>query len=157
MDLILDGVVAGVLGTLAMDLLNHLFARIGVLLKIEVATIGRLVVGWTRGRFRYDNPDEIEDFPNEKLYGFTTHYLFGVGIAAIYIFCWNAFIGGPASPIWALVYGVSTTAVSYFFVYPLMGLGALGRRHPEKFRAALSPLANHLFYGVGLSAGIALM
>jgi len=157
MDLILGGAVAGILGTLAMDLLNHLFARTGMILKIEVVTIGRLSVGWTRGRFSYGNPDEIEAVANEKLYGYATHYLFGVGIAAIYVFGWDALVGGPASPILALVYGVSTTAVSYFFVYPLMGLGAFGRKHPEKVRAVFSPLANHLFYGVGLSAGIALM
>jgi hypothetical protein len=32
MDLIVTGVAAGVLGTLAMDCLNHLFARIGMTL-----------------------------------------------------------------------------------------------------------------------------
>ena len=42
MDLIVTGVVAGVLGTLVMDSLNHLFARIGVISKIDVGIIGRM-------------------------------------------------------------------------------------------------------------------
>jgi len=65
--------------------------------------------------------------------------------------------GRPISPVWALTYGLGTTVASYFFVYPSMGLGVFGLRSPEGMRAPLSSLANHLFYGVGLAAGIALM
>ncbi len=53
MDLIITGIVAGVLGTLAMDSLNYFFARTGMLLKIEVGMIGRMSAGWVHGRFRY--------------------------------------------------------------------------------------------------------
>jgi uncharacterized membrane protein YeaQ/YmgE (transglycosylase-associated protein family) len=65
MDLIVTGVIAGVLGTLVMDSLNHLFARIGVISKIDVGIIGRMAVGWTQGRFMYRHPDEMECIPNE--------------------------------------------------------------------------------------------
>jgi hypothetical protein len=50
MYLVVTGVVAGVLGTLAMDSLNHLFARAGMIIKIDVGGIGRMAVGWTHGR-----------------------------------------------------------------------------------------------------------
>lgn len=53
MDLILTGFIAGVLGTLMMDSLNHLFARYGVISKIDIRIIGRMAVGWAKGRFRY--------------------------------------------------------------------------------------------------------
>ncbi len=81
MDLVVTGVVAGVLGTLAMDLLNLLFAQTGMLSKIDVGMIGRMAVGWTRGRFRYGHPSEMEQVANEKLYGYVTHYTIGVGLA----------------------------------------------------------------------------
>ncbi len=45
MDLILTGVLVGVLGTLAMDLLNHLFASTGVLLRIDVGMTGKISTG----------------------------------------------------------------------------------------------------------------
>lgn len=51
MDLILAGVVAGVLGTLAMDILNYLFSRTGMISKIDVGMIGRMSAGWVRGHF----------------------------------------------------------------------------------------------------------
>ena len=157
MDLVVTAVVAGVLGTLMMDFLNHLCARTGMISKIDVAMIGRMAVGWSRGRFRYGNPSEMEQVANETLYGYITHYTIGVGLAVPYVFGWALMVGGPISPAWALTYGLGTTVASYFFVYPSMGLGVFGLRSPEGMRAPLSSLANHLFYGVGLAAGIALM
>ena len=157
MGLIVSGLVAGLLGTLAMDLLNNLVARTGMLLKIDVRMIGRMAVGWTHGRFRYRNPGEMEQVENEGLYGFVMHYLIGVGLAVPFVLCWAVLAGGPVSPAWALAYGVATTAASWFFVYPSMGLGAFGRRSPEGSRAVLSPLANHFFYGVGLAVAVGLM
>ena len=157
MGLIVIGVVAGVLGTLVMDLLNNLVARTGMLLKMDVGMIGRMAVGWTHGRFRYGHPGEMEQIANELFYGSVAHYAIGVGLAVPYVLGWDLLVGGPASPSWALVYGVATTAASYFFVYPSMGLGVFGRRSPEGSRAVLSPLANHFFYGVGLAVAFALM
>jgi uncharacterized membrane protein YeaQ/YmgE (transglycosylase-associated protein family) len=157
MDIAVTGIVAGVLGTLAMDSLNLLFARTGMLSKIDVGMIGRMVVGWAHGRFRYGHPGEMQQVANETLYGYIAHYMIGVGLAVPYVLGWDLVVGGPASPAWSVVYGVATTAASYFFVYPSMGLGLFGRRSPEGVRAVCSPLANHLFYGVGLAAGVALM
>jgi hypothetical protein len=157
MDLVVTGVIAGVLGTLAMDSSNHLFARTGMILKIDARMIGRMSVGWAHGRFCYRSPDEMKPVANEKLYGYLTHYAIGVGLAVPFVLAWDLFGGGSVSPLWALVYGVSTTAASVFFVYPSMGLGVFGRRSPEGLKAPLSSLANHLFYGVGLAVGVALV
>jgi len=144
------------LGTLVMDLLNHLFSRTGVLLKIDIRMIGRMSAGWARGRFRYRHPSEMEQVANELLYGYVTHYAISVGFAVIYMLGWDFLVGGPASPVWALVYGVATAVASLFFVLPSMGLGVFGRRSPEGIKAPLSSLANHLFFGVGLAVAVAL-
>ena len=157
MDLIVTGVAAGMLGTSAMDSLNHLSARTGMLSKIDMGMLGRMSAGWARGRFRYRHPGEMEQVANEMLYGYVTHYTIGVGLAVPYVLGWDLLVGGPASPVWALAYGVATSVASYFFVFPSMGLGVFGRRSPEGIRAPLSSLANHLFYGVGLAVGIAVV
>ena len=156
MDLIVAGVGAGVLGTAVMDALNHLFARTGMLSKIEVGMIGRMSAGWARGRFRYGHPGEMQQVANEVLYGYVTHYAIGVGLSVPYVLGWDLLIGGPASPVWALAYGVATTVASWFYVYPSMGLGVCGRRSPDGLRAPLSSLANHLFFGVGMAVAVAL-
>lgn len=157
MNVVITGAVAGVLGTLAMDLLNLIAAQTGIILKIDAAMIGRMAVGWLHGRFRYGHPSEMAQADNEKVYGYVTHYGIGVALAAPFVLGWALFVGGPASPIWALAYGIATTAASWFFVYPCMGFGAFGRRSPEGIRAVLAPLANHFFYGVGLAVGVVLM
>lgn len=157
MNLMITSILCGVLGTLMMDAMNHFFARIGVIAKIEVRMIGRMAGGWTRGRFRYDHPDEMAPVANEVFYGFLTHYAIGLGFAAGFVFGWGHLVGGPASPTWALAYGVATTVASWFLVYPSMGLGVCGRRSSEGVRNTLSSLANHLFYGVGLALAVALV
>jgi hypothetical protein len=140
-----------------MDGLNYVFARAGVIIKIDVVAIGRMTFGWTRGRFRYGHPGEMEEAAGEKLYGHLTHYAIGVAFAVPYVLAWTLLVKDPASPAWAVVYGVATTGASWFLVYPLMGFGAFGRRSPHGLRASLSPLANHLFFGLGMAAGIILV
>jgi len=131
MDLVVTGVIAGVLGTLVMDSLNLLFARTGILSRIEIGMIGRMAVGWARGRFRYQHPSEMEQVANEMLYGYVTHYIIGVVLAVPYVLGWDLLVGGPASPVWALAYGFATTVASYFFVYHRVGSvwPAVSRRH----------------------------
>ena len=157
MDLVVVGVVAGVLGTLVMDLLNLLFARAGIITKMHMEVLGRMAAGWARGRFRYGHPSEMEKAANEVVYGYVTHYAIGVGFAVSYVLGWDLLVGGPASPVWALAYGVATTVATWFFVFPSIGFGVFGRRSPEGLRATLSSLANHAFYGLGIAIGIALM
>jgi len=157
MDLVIAGVVAGVLGTLVMDLGNLLLARAKIISKIDVGMIGRMAAGWARGRFRYGHPSEMEEVPNEVFLGYATHLGIGVSLAVPYVLGSNLLIGGPVSPIWAIPYGVATTVASWFFVYPSMGFGVFGMRSPEGLRAPLSSLANHLFYGVGIAVGISLV
>jgi hypothetical protein len=157
MELIVVAVVAGVFGTLAMDSLNLLFARVGVFSRIDVAMIGRMAVGWTRGRFRYGHPSEISPVAHELVLGHVAHNTIGVSLAFPYVLGWDLLVGGPAPAIWAVVYGVATTAAAYLFILPSMGLGVFGRLSPQGTRVPLSSLANHLFYGLGLAIGIALL
>ncbi len=156
MSLVVSGAVAGVLGTLMMDSLNFVFARSGLIVKIEVAGIGRMAAGWMRGRFRYRHPSEMTPIKNEVLFGYLVHHAIGLGLAVPFVFAWAIRFGQPPSPAWTFVYGVATTAASWFLVYPSMGFGMLGLRSPDGVKAALSSLANHLFYGLGLAVGIAL-
>jgi hypothetical protein len=156
MNLIVTGAVAGLLGTLVMDLLNHLFARIGLLIRIDMGMIGRMSAGWAQGRFCYRHPGEMKQVANEMALGYLTHYTIGVGLAIPFLLGWDLLVGGLAPPAWTLAYGVATTVASVFFVYPSMGLGVFGMRTPEGIRAPLSSLANHFFFGVGMAVAVAL-
>ena len=140
-----------------MDVLNYLFARTGTLSQIEPEMIGRMVVGWGRGRFVYRHPSEMNEVAYEKAYGIAAHYFIGIGLAVPFVLGWGLITNEPISPLWIFIYGVCTTAASWFFVYPCMGFGMFGRRSPDGIKATFSSLANHIFYGIGLALGIALM
>ena len=157
MDLILKSIAAGVIGTLVMDLFNLTLARAAVITQIDIKMIGRMAAGWLRGHFRYTNPSEIKIIPNETFFGFAAHYLIGISLALPYIFGWDLLVGGPASPFWAIVYGVASTAGSFFLIYPSMGLGAFGKHAPEGIKAAVSSLANHTYYGAGMALWLVLI
>ena len=156
MNPIATGVAAGILGTIAMDSLNYLFARLGLIVRMDLGMIGRMSAGWARGRFRYRTPGEMEQVPHEGLLGYLTHYAIGLGLAIPFVLGWCLLLEGPVSPIWTLIHGIATTAASVFVVYPSMGLGVLGPRSPEGLRAPLSSLVNHTFFGVGMAVGVAL-
>ena len=98
----------------------------------------------------------MQPFRSEVPVGILTHYAIGVALSVPYVVGWSIVTGGSPTPGWALVYGLATTVASWFFVYPSMGMGVFGRRSPEGMKAALSSVANHLFYGLGLALGIAL-
>jgi len=157
MSLLATGILAGAIGTIVMDGLNHLVAQTGLFLKIDVSMIGRMVAGWCKGRFRYRHPDEMTQVPNEIVYGYLAHFAIGIGLAVPFILVWNIMFGSPVPPAWAVLYGGATTVASFFFVYPLMGLGWCGLKSPERLKAFITPIANHLFYGVGLALGVVLL
>jgi hypothetical protein len=156
-DTVIASIIAGVFGTATMDLMNLLFARRRLILQIDVAMIGRMAAGWARGRFRYGHPSEMEPVAGEKFLGYVAHHGIGVGLAIPFIFFCEYFAGGPVQPTWAIPYGLATTIASWFLVYPAMGFGVCGWRSPDGPKAIFSPLANHLFYGVGLALGLALI
>ena len=157
MYLVLSGIITGVIGTLLMDLFNHFLSRIGAITKIDFGMIGRISAGWMRMRFLYRHPDEIQHVLHEKIYGAISHYCIGIVFAVIFVFGWDLLIGGPASPLWALIYGINTTAGSWFFIYPSMGLGLLGLNSPSGIKNTISSLANHTFFGAGMAVSVAFL
>lgn len=152
---VLLGIIAGVAGTLVMDLANHGLARRGLLLKIDIAAIGRMSAGWLHGRFCYRHPDEMRPVAHEAAIGWLVHHAISIVFALVYVLGWRWLIGAPVSAAWALVYGVATTAASQLLVFPAMGFGVFGRRSPQGLRAPLSSLANHAFFGAGMALAIA--
>jgi hypothetical protein len=119
--------------------------------------IGRMAAGWLRGRFFYKHPNEVETVTHEVFIGYIIHYSIGIGLAIPYILVWDNIFDSPPSVYYTIAYGITTTIASWFFVYPAMGFGVLGLKSPEGLKATFSSLANHLFYGIGLAVGIAIM
>jgi len=156
-EILITGIIAGVLGTILMDLSNLLLARTNIVTKIDIKMIGRMSAGWSRWRFFYYHPSEIQPVKNEKLFGYISHYLIGVFLSLIFMFGWDSIVGGPVSAIWVFVYGTATTVVSLFFVYPSLGLGIAGMQSTEGIKNPVSSIANHTFFGAGMAIAVLIL
>jgi len=145
------GIVAGVVGTLVMDLGNLIGARMGWLVPIDVPTIGRMAAGWINGRFVYDRPGDLVRVDNERTLGYLAHHGIGISLALVYVVGWPLLTGESITALGAIVYGIATTVASHFFVFPSLGLGVCGLRSPDGLKATFSSLANHFFFGLGMA------
>ena len=49
------------------------------------------------------------------------------------------------------MYGVATTLIAAFVMFPGMGFGIMGLKGPDEYLLLRTAILNHLFYGIGLT------
>lgn len=155
MSVVLAAVVAGLIGTAAMDLGNWVAFRLGLVYKVSPEIIGRMMSGWLGGRFVYASPAELPSPDNAARRGVAFHYLIGVTLALPFVLGWWALAGAPPGPAALVGYGVATSLISFGVMFPALGLGALGLK--AGIKQPLTSLYNHALYGVGLWGGVELI
>lgn len=139
-----SGAIAGVVATVAMDIGGRAVARVVGEPPVSPVMLGR----WTRhvaqGRVRHDDINAASPHRSDAVIGAATHYAIGATLGAGYARAGGAERGLVASTS----YGAATTAFAWFFLFPSMGLGVLGRNSGPHL-ARLS-FANHLLFGAAL-------
>jgi hypothetical protein len=50
----------------------------------------------------------------------------------------------------SLLWGLATVLLPWFILFPGFGWGFFGVRAPNNVRSFISPMVEHLFYGLGL-------
>jgi len=98
--------------------------------------------------------DIIKSSPlkNELSAGWIVHYLTGGIVALTYPVFYLAFkVPMPADHlIPGLLWGLTTTLLPWFILYPAFGWGFFGIRAPSGTRPLISTTISHLLYGLGL-------
>ena len=89
---------------------------------------------------------------NELPAGWITHYLTGGIVALTYPVFYLAFkVPMPADHLFpALLWGLATTLLPWFILYPAFGWGFFGIRAPSGTRPLISTTFSHVLYGLGL-------
>lgn len=145
-------VIAGLLATLAMDLVSHFLTLIHVYRgPANVGIIGRWSGHMLRGTFVHKSIHGASPFPHEASLGFLAHYAIGVVLALIY----GALLEGFSlthGVVIALAYGFATNALPWFWLFPACGFGIMGLKQQGLLR---SSLINHLVFGFGLYLALA--
>ena len=148
---LLIAIVAGIVGTVMMDIGNQLGVSASLVTKINLVFIGNLMDSWLHGHFFFSSPKEVPMMENAEIIGGLYHY--GIGIVFALLLCMLTMytrLQRISTMMAAVVFGVLTSAVSLCFVFPSVGLGMLGLHHGSQLLT--TSLYNHFFYGLGLGA-----
>ncbi len=150
--ILISTALAGVLGTVAMDLGSAAAEPIGISRKTNPRLIGRWVFHLLQGRFSH--PETIVACPEvigEVPLGWIAHYGIGSLLGLIYGYLLIICPLDPKDWIDPILYGVLTTVFAWFFLFPSMGFGWLGSNAPKEAALIRTSLVNHLFYGLGMA------
>jgi len=133
-----------------MDIGGALLRTSGLTAGAPPELIGKWIQSAMRGELFVGN---IQTSPGETV-PLTTflvyHYLIGVTLTFI---LWAIVSVLKISPVpwWLpLLYGVGTTLIPFFLMYPGMGFGVMGLKGPPEYLLVQTALLNHLFFGIGL-------
>ncbi|WP_195819650.1 DUF2938 domain-containing protein [Roseobacter sp. MH60115] len=151
--IVMNGVVMGVVATVAMDVWAQLLRALAGVPAPNWAMVGRWVAHMPRGQLVHDDIGAAAPVPGELAIGWLFHYavgiVYGVALAVIMGPAWLAtptFI-----PAW--IFAVLTVGFGWFVLHPGMGLGWAASKTPNPWRARGLGLAAHTVFGVGLWLG----
>jgi hypothetical protein len=152
LDLVLRGVVMGIVGSALMDAWSLILRRRFGIATLDYGLLGRWIGHFPRGRFLHQRIAASPAVAGERAIGWLAHYAIGVTFALLLLAMWGA--GWAHAPtIWpALAVGIGTIVAPWFVMQPAMGAGIAGAKSPNPTGTRLRNLATHTVYGVGLYA-----
>jgi hypothetical protein len=149
--------LAGLIGSLGMDLISPLAERMGYRTGVTIALIGRWFIGLISGKLMHADTRQSPPHKHETLIGWLFHYLIGGGGVALLLLPWLWLSGTlllPATPLPYLLFGLATSALPWLILLPSIGWGWCGRLAPAGSKPPIASPLNHLGYGIGLWFGI---
>lgn len=145
--------LGGIVGAMLMDMAEAAMARAGIRSGVQVALVGRWVVGLMQGRLRHVDIRMSPAQPREVGWGWAFHLLIGGGAVALIYPAVLVGLGATetADPILGgLWFGLLTSLLPWFVLLPAFGWGWFGRRGPPGTRAWLASPLSHIPYGLGV-------
>lgn len=158
MEILVLAFLGGIVGAVFMDITETYMAKVGITSGVNVALLGRWVMGLQRGRLTHDNILDSPALPNEVSVGWGFHFLVGGGCVALAypLFFGFSTIAQPTSHILGgVLFGLATSALPWFILLPCFGWGVFGWRGPRGSNAVLAATLSHVPYGIGVVAVIA--
>ena len=152
MDFLTCTVAIGAGATAVMDLWTVVRARLLGGRLPDYALVGRWIAYMARGRFRHDAIAASPPVPNERVIGWTAHYLIGTAFAGILLTIWGVEWARQPTLGPALVVGLVSVAAPFLIMQPGMGAGIAASRTAKPGTARVQSLLTHTVFGTGLYA-----
>ena len=154
---IVEMILMGVVATLIMDLLAIPLAKMKVihpLIKPEI--VGRWALYMLKGKITHEDINKTPALSYEKPAALVSHYLIGIVLAGVYLLL-ELTVPSIRHQWWiALIFGIATVVLPWFWLYPSIGLGFLASKAPRKSPYIITSLVNHTSFGLGFLVWIVL-
>lgn len=151
--LLLIGALVGLLATIVMDISSVIGLRLGLAGTGPSRTGFHLIGRWfgylLRGKSSHASILDSPALPREVPLGALVHYAIGTFLGALY-FALLILLNAAPTPLSAVVFGIGTTLLPWFYLYPAWGYGWLGT-DAKGVRMTYFSLYNHAFYGLGIA------
>lgn len=149
---LMSGVVMGVVATALMDLWAVLLQRTAGVPMPNWAMVGRWAAG-LRTRIFHDDIGQAPAVEGELRIGWAFHYAVGIAYGvALAVLMGPAWLAAPTLlPAW--VFSLLMLGFGWFLLQPGMGLGWAASRTPNPTKARVLGLLAHTVFGAGLWLG----
>ncbi len=118
----------------------------------DYGLVGRWIGHMPRGQFTHASIKTAAAIPGEAMIGWISHYLIGIGFAALLPAVWGPEWFRNPTPGPALLLGIATVAAPFLLMQPGMGAGIAASRTPNPTAARLHSVLTHAIFGVSLFA-----
>lgn len=144
--------LGGLAGTFAMDAIKYVGHKLHLIGGVKMDMLGRWALGMWNGKFVHSDIHHAKAYPNEVAAGWIFHYLTGGLVALIYpvVLLMFGLTLQHSQLIYAIFFGLATSVLPWFMVYPAFGKGWFGAKMPKAARPILTSLVSHTFYGAGI-------
>ena len=143
-------ILIGVTATAIADLWSLFQLRVLGMAGPNWGLVGRWIGHMPRGQFAHQSIAKAPALANERLIGWSAHYLIGVMFAALLLaLCGLEWAQQPRF-VPAFVLGLATVAAPYLIMQPGMGAGVFASKTPKPNVARARSLLAHGVFGVAL-------
>lgn len=143
-------VLIGVTATALADLWALFQQRVLGMQGPNWALVGRWVGYMPRGQFCHDSIAKAQALSGERVLGWSTHYLIGIGFAALLLVITGLDWAHHPTLLPALALGVATVLAPFLIMQPGMGAGIAASKTPNPLAARARSLLAHTVFGVAL-------
>lgn len=151
---ILIVILIGVIATLVMDVGSALLRAASITAGTPPELTGKWIQSAIKGNVFVD---DIRTSPGEPVSMgrfLAYHYCIGILLALVFYALVLLFKLEPIAWWLPLVFGLATTVIPAFLMFPGMGFGVLGLKGPAEYLLMRTAILSHLFYGIGLTLAV---
>ena len=147
---ILDGILIGIGGTLAMDLWAIVLWKAFGQGAPNWAPVGRWTGHLRNGTIFHSSIADASPVVGEQALGWVVHYAVGIvyGIA-LALFMGESWLASPTF-LPALVWGIATVSAGWFLLQPGLGLGWAASKTADPMRVRMMNLVAHTVFALGM-------